>query len=133
MTHPLRASAVLWILALAVPPYLAHAQVITSHAVPSAFGALGVPSVALTLSSRPGEWASLPERVSVSMRCWNDLLSASDPWRLVSRLESSQRGRAIHRWTRSDGGTSEAFASGVTCTFTTARPSNGAALLPAGR
>ena len=171
MTHSLCASAVLCILALARPPYLA-AQVIPSHAVPEAFGALVMPSVvpasqpcsrepdSLTngafggvvggitilaigsvasvvlvglaedgsgcaseaLSSRPWEWASLPEHVSVSMRCWNDL-SASDPWQPISRWEFPKRGPASHRRTRADGGTSKALAAGVTCTFSTARPS----------
>jgi hypothetical protein len=169
MTHPLRVSALLCILALG-PPCLAHARVIPSHAVPDAFGALVMPSVAPalqpcargrdslrndaimggarrgitmlafgtlasvvsvgpaedgsgcaseTLSSRPWDWASLPEHVLVSMRCWNDLHSASDQWQTIGRWQSSRRGPASHRGTRANGGTSEAFASGVTCTFTT--------------
>jgi hypothetical protein len=173
MTHPLRVSALLCILALG-PPCLAHAQVIPSHAVPEAVGALVMPSVARalqpcargrdslrkdaimggarrgitmlafgtlasvvsvgpaengsgcaseTLSSRPWDWASLPEHVLVSMRCWNDLHSAPEPWQTIGRWQSSKRGPASHRGTRTDGGTSEAFASGVTCIFTTARPS----------
>jgi hypothetical protein len=174
MTHPLRASALLCILALAGPPCLAHAQVIPSHAVPDAFGALVMPSFAPALQtcarerpslrndaamgrvgggitmlavgtlasvvsvgpaengsgcasetrpSRPWEWVSLPEHVLVSMRCWNDLHSASDPWETIGRWQSSKRGPAGYRGTRADGETSETFASGVTCTFTTARPS----------
>ena len=174
MTHPLRASVLLCILALAGPPCLAHAQVIPSHAVPAAFGALVMPSFAAalqpcaregdslrndaimgavggritmltvgtlasvvsvgpaedgsgcaseTLSSRPWEWASLPEHVLVSMRCWNDLHTASDPWPTIGRWESSTRGPASDRGTRANGGPSEAFASGVSCTFTMARPS----------
>ena len=175
MTHPLRGSAVLCILALAVPPYLAHAQVIPSHAVPGTFGALVMPSFApalqpcsrerellgngaivdwvvggmtmlavgtvaggmvvglaedrsgcasAMLSSRSWPWASLPEHMSVSMRCWNDCLSASDPSQPIGRrAESSRGGPASDRRARADGGASQAFASRVTCTFTTTRQS----------
>jgi hypothetical protein len=174
MTHPLRASSVLCSLALAVPTYMASAQVIPSHVVPDAFGTLVMPSFAPalrpcfgkgdslrdgatigrgveeitmlpvgsvaggilvglaqdgsgcaagTLSSRSWESASSPEHVSVSMRCWNDLLSASDPWQPISgQEESSKRGPASHGRTRADSGTSEAFASAVTCTFTGPSP-----------
>ena len=173
MTHPLRASALLCILALAGAPCLAHAHVIPSHAGPDAFGALVMPSfvpalqpcarecdslrndaimggvgegitmlafgtlasvvsvgpaqngsgsASETLSSRPWKRASLPEHVLVSMRCWNGLHSASHPWRTMS-WQFSKGAPASHRGTQANGGTSEAFASGETCTFTTARPS----------
>jgi hypothetical protein len=131
MTHRLRASALLCILTLAGPLCLVYAQVIPSHAVPEAFGALGLPSVVSvgpaengsgsaseTRSSRPWERASLPEHVLVSMRCWNDLRSASQPWQTIS-WQSSQGAAASEPGTRANGGTSEAFAPGVTCSFTT--------------